>query len=94
MTASETLDSLEEEQQHRHRLENEEIERRIRRAGRVQIALFLHTLFFLITAIALALASKPVAFAFCLTAAYAAVLYPAHPLRQIFPNPKKRTTRP
>ena len=84
MTASETLDDLEKKQRHRHRMENEELERRICRADRVQIALFLHTLFFLVTAIALALASRPVAFALCLAAAYGAVLCPAHPLRQIF----------
>ena len=94
MTASEILDSLEEEQRHRHRLENEKIEQRIRRAGRVQLLLFLHSLLFLIAAIALALASKPVAFALCLAAAYAAVLHPAHPLRGIFSKPRKRTTQP
>ena len=93
MTTS-ILDGLEKKQRHRHRLENEELDRRIRRAGRVQIALFLHSLFFLAAAIALALASKPVAFAVCLTAAYAAVLHPAHPLRQVFSSSQERIIPP
>ena len=92
-SASETLDDLEEKQRRRHQLENEELKRRIRRAGRVQIALFLHSLLLLIAAIALALASKPVDFALCLAAAYIAVLHPAHPLRGIFPSSKERITR-
>ena len=93
-STSETLDRLEEEQRHRHQLENEELERRIRRAGRVQIALFLHSLLCILAALASALTSKPVDFALCLAAAYAAVLHPAHPLRGIFSKPRKRTTQP
>ena len=93
-SASAILDRLEEEQRHRHQQENEELERRIRWAGRVQIALFLHSLLFIATAIAQALASRPAAFAICLTAAYAAVLCPAHPLRQVFSSSQERIIPP